>query len=291
METNRKNINAAFAKMQQEAKQLGVELLTKPEVFIDDDHLCCVWYGGYIGGFMYKDYTVALEVHGDVVICGVVDGKDFEYTNRLNNGAMSMAASDHLRTAFKSDAELDKAIEDERIEYTANNWIEVFVQGPNGDWSEGMVVDETDNVLDACGDIQAWVKWLEKEFMGQWVATGPDTMQFRRMAPEKGNGVYELAQVNQYGDDLFHVAHGFVYLSDIDADEQTHLISEFGWPKETIESDEFPALLAEASFESAATEYDTDEEYATFEDAARALGTLIGVYVEGYLTNGKETKK
>ena len=137
MEANRKNINAAFAKMQQEAKQLGVELLTKPEVFIDDDHLCCVWYGGYIGGFMYKDYTVALEVHGDVVICGVVDGKDFEYTNRLNNGAMSMAASDHLRTAFKSDAELDKAIEDERIEYTANNWIEVFVQGPNGDWSEG----------------------------------------------------------------------------------------------------------------------------------------------------------
>lgn len=291
METNRKNINAAFAKMQQEAKQLGVELLTKPEVFIDDDHLCCVWYGGYIGGFMYKDYTVALEVHGDVIICGVVDGEDFEYTNRLNNGAMSMAASDHLRTAFKSDAELDKAIEDERIEYTANNWIEVFVQGPNGDWSEGMVVDETDNVLDACGDIQAWVKWLEKEFMGQWVATDPDTMQFRRMAPEKGNGVYELAQVNQYGDDLFHVAQGFVYLSDIDADEQTHLISEFGWPKETIESDEFPALLAEASFESAATEYDTDEEYATFEDAARALGTLIGVYVEGYLTNGKETKK
>ncbi len=42
MEANRKNINAAFAKMQQEAKQLGVELLTKPEVFIDDDHLCCV---------------------------------------------------------------------------------------------------------------------------------------------------------------------------------------------------------------------------------------------------------
>lgn len=107
MEANRKNINAAFAKMQQEAKQLGVELLTKPEVFIDDDHLCCVWYGGDIGRFKYQGYTVALEVHGDVVICGVVDGKDFEYTNRLNNGAMSMAASDHLRTAFKSDAELD----------------------------------------------------------------------------------------------------------------------------------------------------------------------------------------
>lgn len=192
MEANRKNINAAFAKMKEEAKQFGVELLTDPETFIDDDHLCCVWYGGDIGRFKYQGYTVSLEVHGDVVICGVVDGEDFEYTNRLNNGAMSMAASDHLRTAFKSDAELDKAIEDESIEYTANNWIEVFVQYPSGYWSEGMVVDETDNVLDACGDIPAWIKWLKKEFMGAWVVTDPDTMQFRRMAPEKGDGVYEL---------------------------------------------------------------------------------------------------
>lgn len=39
MEANRKKINAAFAKMKEEAKQLGVELLTDPETFIDDDHL------------------------------------------------------------------------------------------------------------------------------------------------------------------------------------------------------------------------------------------------------------
>lgn len=80
MEANRKNINAAFAKMKEEAKQFGVELLTDPETFIDDDHLCCVWYGGDIGRFKYQGYTVSLEVHGDVVICGVVDGEDFEYT-------------------------------------------------------------------------------------------------------------------------------------------------------------------------------------------------------------------
>ena len=34
MEANRKKINAAFAKMKEEAKQLGVELLTDPETFI-----------------------------------------------------------------------------------------------------------------------------------------------------------------------------------------------------------------------------------------------------------------
>ena len=110
----------------------------------------------------------------------------------------------------------------------------------------------------------------------KWVLTDPDTMQYRRLAPERGEGVYELAQVNQYGDKLFRVAHGFVYMSDIDADEQGHLISEYGWDEETVKSDEFPALLAEAAFESSATEYDTIASYPSFEDAAKAVENLVG---------------
>lgn len=113
--------------------------------------------------------------------------------------------------------------------------------------------------------------------VGEWILTDSDTMQFRRSAAEKGDGVYELAQVNQYGDNLFHVAHGFVYPSDIDSDERESLISEFGWSKEDIESETFPALLAEAAFESSATEYDTNDEYKSFEEAAAALCDLIGV--------------
>lgn len=31
--------------MKAEAKRLGVIILTKPETFIDDDHLDCTWYG------------------------------------------------------------------------------------------------------------------------------------------------------------------------------------------------------------------------------------------------------
>lgn len=110
-------INRGFEAMKAEAKKLGVTILTNPETFIDDDHLDCVWYGGYIGGFEYKGYKLAIEVHGEVEICGIVNGEDFEYVNRLNTGAMSMAASDHLRIAFSSDAELYEAIENESIEY------------------------------------------------------------------------------------------------------------------------------------------------------------------------------
>lgn len=162
---SRANINEAFAKMQEEAKALGVELLTEPNTFVDDEHLCCIWYGGDIGGFKYKGYTLSLEVHDDVKVVGNFNGKEFEYENRLNTGAMSLEASDILRTTFKSDAELDAAYKDGAIEYVFNNWIEVFVQFPDETWSEGVVVDDTDNVLDACGDIAAWVEWLEKEFI------------------------------------------------------------------------------------------------------------------------------
>lgn len=125
------------------------------------------------------------------------------------------------------------------------------------------------------------------ELSKDWICTDPDTEQWRRLAPEKGEGVYELAQVNQYGDDLFKVAHGFVYPSDIDEDERDRLVCEFGWDEDTLQSEEFPALLAEASFETAATEYDRNEEYTSFAAAARALGSLIGVDSAQYLAEGK----
>ena len=106
-------------------------------------------------------------------------------------------------------------------------------------------------------------------------------MQWRREAPEKGEGVFELAQVNEYVS-FFKVAHGFVYPADVEK-EKDELMSSYDWPEETINSDDFPAILAEASFEFAATEYDGIVEYDSFEKAARALGNLIGVDVETYL--------
>ena len=49
-----------------------------------------------------------------------------------------------------------------------------------------------------------------------WICTDVDCAQFRREAPEKGSNVFELAQVNAYGD-TYCVAHGFVYL-DMDVE-------------------------------------------------------------------------
>ena len=167
---SRSRIERRFHKMQSDAKALGVELLTEESTFIDDDHLDCVWYGGYIGGLKYKGYEVSIEVHGDVEIVGFMNGQDFLYENRQNTGAMNMAASDTLRTTFQSDSELWNAIyadaeAENKVAFENNSWIEAFVKDPNGHWHGSSVADDADDVLDSCGDILAWVDWLEENFI------------------------------------------------------------------------------------------------------------------------------
>ena len=162
-EGNRKNIIKKCNQMEAAAAALGVELLTKPDTFIDDDHLDRVWYGGYIGGLKYKGYELSIEVQGDVCLAGEVNGEDFEYENRDNTGSKS--ASDPLRNAFKNDKELLSALEDGEIYYENNNWIEGFVKSPDGHWSSTTVVAEDENVLDACTDVSGWVAWLKENFI------------------------------------------------------------------------------------------------------------------------------
>lgn len=167
---SRQKISRRCRKLRREAAAFGAELLTNEKTFIDDEHLDCVWYGGYIGGLRYKGYEVSIEVCGDVDIYGFVNGADFQYRNRSNTGAMNMTASDSLRTAFKSDYELQEALNagadaHDKIESRGNNWIEAYVRNPDGTWNGDGTVLDYDNVLDACGHISEWIDWLEKEFI------------------------------------------------------------------------------------------------------------------------------
>ena len=123
-----------------------------------------------------------------------------------------------------------------------------------------------------------------------WICIDIDYARFRREAPEKGSNVFELAQVDAYGD-MYRVAHGFVYLDmDVNECKREILISFYGWSEDDIHSDEFSGLLAEAFFEMSAPEYDTNDVYDSFERAAKALGELIGVDIEkqGGIINGSE---
>ena len=80
------------------------------------------------------------------------------------------------------------------------------------------------------------------------------------------------------------MAHGFVYLNeDVDENERESIVSMYGWDEDDLYSDEFNGILAEAVFETSATEYDTSAEYSSFKVAMRALGQLIDVDVSKYL--------
>lgn len=167
---SRTKIERRYRRMQADAKAFGAELLTEESIFIDDDHLDCVWYGGHIGGLRYKGYEVSIEVHGDVEIVGFMNGHDFLYKNKKNTGAMNMAASDALRTTFKSDAELWDALNadeeaENKVAFENNSWIEAFVKDPEGHWHGSSVVDDADDVLDACGGISGWIDWLNENYI------------------------------------------------------------------------------------------------------------------------------
>lgn len=110
-----------------------------------------------------------------------------------------------------------------------------------------------------------------------------DCTQYRRDASEKGEGVFELYQVNQYGEDLFHIAHGFVYPEDYDPEQNEELVTAYSFSQEDMESAAFPALMAEAVFESATPEYDTETEYSSFEEASKIIGATIGVDVFDFI--------
>lgn len=110
-----------------------------------------------------------------------------------------------------------------------------------------------------------------------WACSDSDSLQFRRRTEDvNGQPAYELVRVNQYGPELFHVAHGRVCFCDIGADELDALLQECGLELRDTLGENGLAEIADADFWKSATEYDTPEEYLTFNEAAQALGHIIG---------------
>ena len=146
-------------------------------------------------------------------------------------------------------------------------------------------VDDGNPLADACPSCGTKLKYEDIPVPphGEWICTDSDTAQYRRDASEKGEGVFELYQVNQYGEDLFHIAHGFVYPEDYDLEQNEELVTAYSFSQEDMESAAFPALMAEAVFESSGTQYDTETEYSSFEEASKIIGATIGVDVFDFI--------
>lgn len=144
-----------------------------------------------------------------------------------------------------------------------------------------IIVNADGPVENTADTILQFIRRMEQR---AWVCSDPDNAQYRRRLPYTGGQpVWEFYQVNEYVG-TFTVAHGRVYWADVakDAASLGQLCSWYGYDLEELFScDITPDLssvqdiLAECSFESAATEYDTEHTYESFEAAAEAVQNMI----------------
>ena len=116
-------------------RKCGGTLVVDDDVIIDENHLNVVWYGG----------TIATILHGRCAL--EIVGSEFRYRNRQGSGAFSMEADDSLRLAFASDAELEKALDNDEIHYEDNSWFEYFAYAED-DVELSNWVEDSDSILD-----------------------------------------------------------------------------------------------------------------------------------------------
>lgn len=93
-------------------------------------------------------------------------------------------------------------------------------------------------------------------------------------------GEYEFLGINEYGSTgtLYHVAYGVIRIKDISAAERQLLCETYSLEEpdagDLEMSVKFESELATAAFRYFSTDYDTDEEYQSYEAALKAMEDL-----------------
>lgn len=111
---------------------------------IDKDHLDCTWYGGELGVIEYKGYKIVIGAYGDIRLDGYINGSYVHIKDKNNNGNVyselgHVLDDDGLYRLLDSDEDKN------RLEFEDNNWFEVDLISPDGDWID---LCGSDNVLD-----------------------------------------------------------------------------------------------------------------------------------------------
>lgn len=141
------------------AKRLGVKLDFTPENF-DYRRLNCLWHGGSIALIeISPELQVELCAYGDVIV--TLYDKKGEYLARSKDKSNNGAFEDNMYSYLKTDKQLSLAIEEGRLVFENNNWIEYdgYVLDKNTGKTRfvdlGMIYDNIidDNILKAIEEV------------------------------------------------------------------------------------------------------------------------------------------
>ena len=129
---NTKDLKLEIEEIVKAGEKAGVDVCIDEKNFIDKEHLDCFWYGGYLGSVTYRDYSIDIEVHGDVraTIFDKDGNEEYHYVNKNNDGAYSYS---EVRNLIKNDAELYTFIKNGKICCEDNNWVEIFLRDAEGE--------------------------------------------------------------------------------------------------------------------------------------------------------------
>lgn len=157
-------LSKKLAEIKKQEEKYGVEI--EISQFIDKDHLDCLWYGGEVGTIKLQNgYIITIGAYGDIFLSGYIDGSYIYIKDKSNNGNVYSELG-HLL----DDRELHKLLESDatnnRLVLDNNNWFEVDLISPKGEWIDLCGADNVleDNLLDCFTDIETYfeyVKWAE----------------------------------------------------------------------------------------------------------------------------------
>ncbi len=157
------SLEAKIALLKQRAVALGAKVVIDEDIF-DNDHLNCLWYGGYIGSIIYKDYMIDIEVHGEVRLDVLDEGGEAvcEYVNKNNSG---VSKYEELYSVIKGDKHLEELNEKGLLYWSNNNWVEFFLRNSEGEDS-GKVFDILDDdILEAFDGIEDYIEIIEEHIV------------------------------------------------------------------------------------------------------------------------------
>ena len=157
----KKEFKKKLRKIKDQEEKYGVKITITD--LIDKDHLNCIWYGGEVGFIETPSgYTITIGAYGDIRLYGFIKSEPIDIKDKSNSGSVYHEIGDKV-----NDKRLHKLLwsdkENNYLEYENNNWFEVDLISPDGEWIDLCYADNVldDDLLDCFLDIETYLEYVE----------------------------------------------------------------------------------------------------------------------------------
>lgn len=160
MSMSQEQYELTLSKIMSQEKTYGVKINITD--IIDKDHLDCTWYGGEVATVLYKGYIITIGAYGDIRLGGIINGSEVYIKDKNNGGAVYQELGRKLNDD-QLHSLLNGGDENNYLCFENNNWFEVDLISPDGEWIDLCYADNIldDNLLDCLKDVSVYFEYVE----------------------------------------------------------------------------------------------------------------------------------